>query len=153
MRTVVYSRRMISEIHEYGMLIKEHHLDTFGHVNNATYLEILEEARWDYITANGYGLETVQRLRLGPVILEITIKFKRELGNRKKIRVRTGIESYEGKVGTMMQTIVDEEGNLCCEARFVFGLFHLDARKLVAPTPEWLRAVGLPRREGFSAGS
>ena len=144
---------MISEIHEYGMLIQEHHLDTFGHVNNATYLEILEEARWDCITSNGYGLETVQRLRLGPVILEITIKFKRELGNRQRIRVRTGVESYEGKIGTMTQTIVDEEGNLCCEARFIFGLFNLDTRKLVAPTREWLRAVGLPRRQGFPGGS
>jgi YbgC/YbaW family acyl-CoA thioester hydrolase len=138
---------MISELHEYEMLIREHHLDTFGHVNNATYLELLEEARWDYITANGYGLDTVQRLRLGPVILEITLKFKRELGNRQKIRIRSGIESYEGKIATMAQTIVDPEGNVYCEARFVFGLFHLDARKLVAPTPEWLRAIGLPPSE------
>jgi hypothetical protein len=47
----------------------------------------------------------------------------------------------------MTQTIVDPEGNVYCEARFVFGLFHLDARKLVAPTPEWLRAIGLPPSE------
>ena len=129
--------------HEYELLIKEHHLDTFGHVNNATYLALLEEARWDYITANGYGLETVKRLRLGPVILEATLKFKRELGNRSKIRIVSRMESYEGKVGTMSQNIVDESGQLSCEARFVFGLFDLDARKLVPPTPEWLQALGL----------
>lgn len=130
-------------LHEYELLVKEHHLDTFGHVNNATYLELLEEARWEYITANGYGLDTVRRLKLGPVILEATLKFKHEIGNRQKIRILTGIERYEGKVGTMFQNIVDEAGQLCCESHFVFGLFDLSARKLVDPTPEWLKALGL----------
>ena len=41
------------KIFTYEMLIKEKHLDTFGHVNNATYFELLEEARWDFITNNG----------------------------------------------------------------------------------------------------
>jgi thioesterase III len=132
-----------SVLHEYEMLIKEHHLDTFGHVNNATYLELLEEARWDYITANGYGLDTVRALRRGPVILEVALKFKRELGNRQRIRILTGIETYEGKVGTMFQNIVDQEGQLYCAAHFVFALFDLDARKLVEPTSEWRKALGL----------
>jgi acyl-CoA thioester hydrolase len=132
-----------SAVHDYDLVIKEHHLDTFGHVNNATYLELLEEARWDYITSNGYGLETVRRLGLGPVILEVTLKFKHELGNRQKIRIRSGIERYERKIGSMYQNVYDEEGRLCCEARFVFGLFDLNERKLVEPTPEWLRALGL----------
>jgi len=33
-----------STVHEYEILIKEHHLDSFGHVNNAVYLELFEEA-------------------------------------------------------------------------------------------------------------
>jgi acyl-CoA thioester hydrolase len=130
-------------LHEYELLIIERHLDTFGHVNNATYLELLEEARWDYITSNGYGLDTVRRLRRGPVILEVTLKFKREIGNRQKVRILTGLERYEGKVATMFQNVVDDSGHLCCEAHFAFGLFDLDARKLVEPTPEWLKALGL----------
>jgi hypothetical protein len=35
---------MLDHKHEYEALIHERHLDTFGHVNNAAYLEILEEA-------------------------------------------------------------------------------------------------------------
>ena len=62
-----------------SMMIKEHHLDTFGHVNNATYLQILEQARWELLNTHGFGLETIQRLQLGPVILECNIKFIREL--------------------------------------------------------------------------
>ncbi len=44
----------------YDTQIKEHHLDSFGHVNNATYLSLYEEARWESITENGYGLKEVQ---------------------------------------------------------------------------------------------
>lgn len=63
------------------MTILEGHLDTFGHVNNASYLEILEEARWDLITRNGYGLDAVRRLGIGPVVLEAHLRFVRELHN------------------------------------------------------------------------
>lgn len=47
---------MLGPIHEYPVVIREDQLDTFGHVNNAAHLDILEEARWDIITRNGYGL-------------------------------------------------------------------------------------------------
>ena len=36
-----------------------------------------------------------------------------------------------------------EDGTTVCSAEFVIGLFDLNARKLVKPTPEWLRAVGV----------
>ena len=134
---------MISELHEYEMLIREHHLDTFGHVNNAKYLEILEEARWDLITRNGYGLAEVIRRRIGPTILEINLKFQRELKNRQPIVIRTWMDSYAGKIGRVRQEIRDPDGNLFCEALLTIGLFDLDARRLILPTPEWLRALGL----------
>lgn len=44
---------MLGPIHEYPVVIREHHLDTFGHVNNAAYLDILEEARWTPSPATG----------------------------------------------------------------------------------------------------
>lgn len=130
--------------HRYRLQILERHLDTFGHVNNATYLELFEEARWDWITNNGYGLDRVQRERKGPTILEIAITFKRELRNRQWIDVVSWMESYPSRVGTAVQQMLDEQGNLCCEARFVIGLFDLERRKLISPTPEWRLAVGLP---------
>ena len=32
----------------YKVKIRESHLDTLGHVNNAVYLVLFEEARWAY---------------------------------------------------------------------------------------------------------
>jgi YbgC/YbaW family acyl-CoA thioester hydrolase len=134
---------MLGSVHEYPLVIREAHLDTFGHVNNATYLAILEEARWELITRNGYGLDEVVRRRIGPTILEINLKFQRELRNRQRITIRTGMESYAGKIGKVVQQIVDADGNVCCEALFTIGLFDLTARKLIPPTPEWIKALGL----------
>jgi len=134
---------MIGEVHEYRLLILEKHLDTFGHVNNASYLEILEEARWDLITRNGYGLEEVRRLGIGPVVLEAHLRFARELHNRQAVTIRSWLESYSGRVSKFAQQILDDAGELCCDAMFTIGLFDLTARRLIRPTPEWARALGL----------
>ncbi|HYO97591.1 MAG TPA: acyl-CoA thioesterase [Polyangiaceae bacterium] len=134
---------MAASVHELEVLIVERHLDTFGHVNNATYLDLFEAARWDWITRNGYGLATIQKLGQGPTILEAHLKFKRELLNRESIVIRSWVESYAGKVGTMVQQMFKHGSTLCCEARFVMGLFDLQQRRLVLPTPEWKRALGL----------
>jgi len=134
---------MLGTVHEYEVLIREQHLDTFGHVNNAKYLEILEEARWDMITRNGYGLDEIVRRRVGPTILEINLRFDRELKNRQRVTIKSWVESYERKVAKVRQQIWDDNGTVCCEALFTVGLFDVTARKLVLPTPEWLRAVGV----------
>lgn len=128
---------------EYPIIIREHHLDTFGHVNNATYLEIFEEARWEFITMNGYDLNKIKETGFGPVVLEINIKFLRELGVRKSVIVHSQNLSYEGKVSKLRQWIEDQDGQIYCDAEFKFGLFDVKTRKLVAPTPEWLKAIGM----------
>lgn len=80
---------MHSKIHTYPLRILEGHLDTFGHVNNAVYLAICEEARWDLLTKNGYGLEKIMATKIGPTILEIKINFLKELKLRDEIVIET----------------------------------------------------------------
>lgn len=65
--------------HEKSMLISEAHLDSFGHLNNARYLELFEQARWDLITERGFGIDTIRQTGTGPVILEVSVRFLREL--------------------------------------------------------------------------
>ena len=126
----------------YEILIREFHLDTFGHVNNATYLNLYEEARWELVTQNGYGLGEVQKVGKGPVILETTVKFMAELHLREKIRITVEPLSVEKKIMKLKQRMLREDGTVASEAHFTFGLFDLKTRRLVEPTPEWLRAAG-----------
>jgi YbgC/YbaW family acyl-CoA thioester hydrolase len=134
---------VLGTTHDYDLQVLEQHLDTFGHVNNAAYLQILEQARWDLITRNGYGLDEVHRRRIGPVVLEVRLRFKRELRNRQRVTIRSWVSSHSSKVGKFEQHILDDAGNVCCEAVFTVGLFDLEARKLIPATPEWLAALGL----------
>ena len=127
----------------YPLLIRESHLDTFGHVNNATYLEILEEARWDIITPRGYGIPEIKARQFGPVILKFTMTFVKELTLRQEIRVETQMLSYTKKIGVMQQNIFNAANELCFESELVLGLMDMQARKLVLPTPEWLHAIGM----------
>ena len=129
--------------HSYEFIVQETHLDGFGHMNNAVYLEIFENARWDFITPRGFGYAKIQEIKMGPTILDIHLQFKRELKLRDKIRIETCTLSYEGKIGTLEQRMFNEAGDLCTVMTMKMGLFDMNARKLISPTPEWLRAVGL----------
>jgi thioesterase-3 len=126
----------------YKMLIREHHLDSFHHVNNATYLEIFEEARWELLQLSGITLQSIHANGIGPVVLECHLKFIKELRLRETIVIESQLQSYEKVIGVMQQNIIDEQGKICCQAQLTFGVFDLQSRKLILPPPEWLKAIG-----------
>jgi thioesterase-3 len=134
---------MGNRVFEQSIVIREEHLDTFGHVNNARYLEIFEQARWDLITDNGFGLDYIQSSGTGPVILEINLRFLREVKNRQHLLIRSFVDGYDGKICRMTQLLVDDSSQICCEAKFVLALWDTRTRKLIEPTPEWRVAIGL----------
>ena len=125
------------------IIILEHHLDSFGHVNNATYMELYEQARWDFITAGGFGLKDIKELKQGPVILDAHIRYKKELKNRETIRIFSTIE-IDGHplVGKVIQKMVKEDETVASSAEFKMGLMDLQTRKLIKPTEKWLSAIG-----------
>ncbi len=121
--------------------ILEHHLDTFGHVNNAKYLEFFEGARWESITARGYGVEEVLTSGIGPVVLELTIKFRKELRLREEATVSLKWEVISTKMCIARQEIHNSQGELCTISEAKFGLIDTRLRKLVPMTEKWLRAI------------
>lgn len=126
----------------YPVQIKECYLDSFGHVNNAVYLELYEEARWDFITKNGYGLDVIKKLQKGPVILEVNVKYKKELVNRETIIIESKTAVIRGRIMTLSQVMKKADGAVASEATFVIGFFDLQKRTLIAPGPAWLEAIG-----------
>lgn len=127
----------------HKMTIRESHLDTFGHINNAMYLTLFEEARWELITKNGYGLKEVMAHKKGPVILEINLKFLKEVRLREEVSFSVDLLEYESKVGRLQQKMIKSDGSIAAELVMVFGLFDLENRRLIAPTPEWKKALGI----------
>ena len=133
---------MEAKVHKYQIRIRETHLDAYAHVNNATYLVLFEEARWELITAGGFGLKHVIETGKGTTLLEISLRFKREIGLRELITIETKMTYFRGKIGEIVQEMINEEGQVCCVAQMKIGMFDLKKRKLIPPTKEWLQAVG-----------
>lgn len=131
------------KIFYYPLIILERHLDTLAHVNNAAYLEILEEARWELLTAGGFGVEDIKRGGISPIVLECHIKYLKEITLREKIIIESQMQSYKDKIGYLKQVIKNAQDEICCEALFTVGLFDLATRKLILPTDKWLLAIGM----------
>lgn len=129
---------------EFEFQVESQQIDAFGHMNNSEYLVVLEKARWKMITARGYGVEQVKKLAKGPVLLELELKFKKELLRDKSYVIHTSSEPKNKKLHYVSQRIVNKKNELCCEARFLLGLIDLNQRKLIELTPEWKKAVQLP---------
>lgn len=130
-------------IAEYKILIREHHLDSYGHVNNATYLNLFEEMRWEVCTERNYGYEKVHAEQKGPVILEINMKFLKELKLRETITITLELVSYDQKVTYLLQKMVKENGQTACELKLTMGFFDLKIRRLIPASPEWRNVLGI----------
>ena len=132
-----------NKIFEYEVLIRESHLDTFGHVNNAVYVQLYEEARWDFITKNGFGLEVIQKSQKGPVLLDLKVSFRREIKVRETVKiVSQTLKLVNSKIMVLEQKMINAQGKIASEATFTVGFFDMKERKLIEAGPEWLKAVG-----------
>lgn len=128
------------KVFEYNILIKENYLDFLGHVNNAKYFELLEEARWDFLTGHDLGLENIMKLKISPVVLGCTISYKREVKNRENITIYSRVLDTK-KIFKLEQIMKNENGEICTEAIFTCGFMDLEKRKLIEPPNEWLNIV------------
>ena len=132
---------METKKHSYPTIIKETYLDTFGHMNHATYLILFEEARWELITHNGYGIEKIKETGLGPTILEVKVRYLKELKARDEVIIETQLIAVERKIMRIAHTML-RQNDIVCTAELTLGFFDLHKRKLIEPTSEWLQAIG-----------
>ena len=54
--------------------VRNYHIDHFGHVNHARYLEFLEEARWQYLEENRL-LDPIHQVEAFHVVGKIVIEY------------------------------------------------------------------------------
>jgi YbgC/YbaW family acyl-CoA thioester hydrolase len=123
------------------MSILPRHCDLYGHMNNAAYAELFEEGRWDFITRRGYGRNLVTQLGAGPVVLELNIRFRKELNPGEQVIVETGLQEVRSRAATVWQKIHAANGDLAAEAEATLGLFDLKSRRLIAPNEAWKKAL------------
>lgn len=56
--------------------VRNHHVDAYGHVNNATYFNYLEDARTDFFEELGYSLEVLAERKVRVYLTEVTAHYR-----------------------------------------------------------------------------
>jgi acyl-CoA thioester hydrolase len=123
------------------LTVRGYETDMLGHLNQAVYLSYAEHARWSMLQAAGVGLEELIRQDVGPVVLETTIRYRRELRAGDEVEVTCGFSWGEGKAFRLHQTIRKADGTVAAEIEVVAGLMDLNARKLVADPRRHLKEL------------
>lgn len=83
--------------------VRGYHMDGYGHVNNARYLEFLEEARWAYFEQHKL-LPLLQGEMM--VVARIDIRYRRPSTAGDELRVESRIIGLEPRQVLLQQNIV-----------------------------------------------
>lgn len=77
---------------EYYVTVRGYELDSFGHVNNAVYLNYVEQAQWEMLR-NTETYSFLQESEIVPAIIEVNIRYIREAKIFDELVVKSRIES------------------------------------------------------------
>ena len=91
--------------HTSEIKVRGFHLDIYQHVNNARYLEYLEEARWEYLEDTG-DIEYFHRIGLAWVIVNININYRAAATMGQLLEITTGLNRISDKSATLYQKIM-----------------------------------------------
>lgn len=96
--------------------VRSYHIDQFGHVNHARYLELLEEARWRYLEDQDL-LERLHQVGLLHVVAEINIKYRKGARIGDILQIETEIDSRRNKSFVIKQNVfIKASGKTAVEA-------------------------------------
>ncbi|MXM63946.1 thioesterase [Streptomyces sp. HUCO-GS316] len=116
--------------------VRGYETDVQGHLNQSVYLNYAEHARWSLLQAAGITQAGLQARGVGPVALETTIRYRRELLAGDEVDVSCVFDWGEGKTFRIEQTIRKTDGTVAAEITAVGGLLDLTERRLVADPRE-----------------
>ena len=126
----------------YEFIVNQELIDEYGHVNNANYLMLFEKARMNILESSGMGYDSIRKNKTGPVILEVNVRFSKELLPNQKIIIETTSRRKNDLIFFFDQKMINEQGEIASKAVFTAALFDLEKRKMVKPDDKWLKLFG-----------
>jgi len=120
-------------------------MDFNQHMRNAAYLGASEDCRVRFLAESGFGPDELRRRRIGPVVLEDRLLYKKELALLEPFRVDLAMVALtrDARRMKLRNTFLRErDGALAATVESVVLWLDLEARRPVAP-PEDLAKVWL----------
>lgn len=101
---------------EYKRKIFGYECDIYGHLNNANYLHLYEEARAEALEKMNLSVEKLISLNLQIYITEISVQYKKGIHSGTIVKIHTKIKKTSRVSSVWSQEIYDEKGELCSSA-------------------------------------
>ena len=118
------------------IIVRGYHLDGYQHVNNARYLEFLEEARWDCMSDD---IDYFTQKKIAWVIVNVNINYRQPALLGQHLVIDTQISKIGSKSGVVNQVIrCRETSNVIVDALVTFVLFDMK-QNMVLPLEGQLR--------------
>ena len=112
--------------------VRGYHLDVYQHVNNARYLEFLEEARWEWLE-EVEAFHWLQEQKLAFVVVNININYRRPAVLGDVLTIDSEITQLNGKSGIIAQRVLlAGQETVVADAALTFVCIDLRIQKAVA---------------------
>ena len=114
------SERLYSE-----RIVRSYELDSFGHVNNAVYLQYCEGARNDYMLQRGIAFHDFHEWGIFPVLYRSELDYKQQARADDRLSI-SGVIEFNGKTRfTINHDILRLTDNtVICIARLYFAFIN-----------------------------
>ena len=112
---------------EYKRRIFGYECDVYGHLNNANYLHLYEEARADALEQMKIPVRNLANLGFHIYLTNIELVFKKGLPLESVVTIKSHIDKANRLTSTWIQEIFDGQGELCNTA-IVKGVFVKDGK-------------------------
>ncbi|ROR06881.1 thioesterase family protein [Erwinia sp. JUb26] len=109
--------------------VRGYHLDVYQHVNNARYLEFLEEARWAWLEETE-AFHWMSTNHLAFIVVNININYRRPAVLGDVLLVNSKVQQLNGKSGVIAQTVtLQPDGETVADALLTFVCIDLRTQK------------------------
>jgi thioesterase-3 len=116
-------------VHRTRITVRGYHLDLYGHVNNARYLEFLEEARWSMLD-DRIDLAGWQKRGLAFTIVRIDISYRHAAALGDTLEVRTTLSKLGRKSATVHQEVYLVDSDIMvADADVTFVIVDVESQK------------------------
>lgn len=132
------------------MTVRMFEIDAQGHLAGSAYVDYASQALWETLRSAGIDIDAVLASGVGPVILETSIRYRRELRSGDAVAIDCGLSFGDGKTYRVDCSFLRGDGEVAAEVANACGLLDLDKRALIAePAACWRRFAAQPERIGL----
>ena len=132
---------MTTSLSRVQLRVRGYHLDGYGHVNNARYLEFMEEGRWDFFDQHPEMIKELHQAGRAFVVVNLNIDYLAAARQGDDLVVMTGIVEVGERSGVCHHRIVRSDGTLIARADLTFVLLDMRANKASAIEGEVRQAL------------